>query len=123
MSDEPDFIPDSPKDIAEAIRFGQPEAEERATIQLWVTPTEGAILDALRADPDQERHIVHFGLTFDGEGLEVVVRHPISERLLADALFSCPALAFTEDFLEANEMPPGRYRMSTEGDDLVRMEL
>lgn len=85
----------------------------------WMTMLdehEKTLILALRADPDQQRHIVQY----DAEGWGVTVRHPISERLLADDLFACPVLAFAEEALGGH--PTGRYRLSTEGDDFERIE-
>jgi hypothetical protein len=77
---------------------------------------EASLVAALRADPDQQRHIVQY----DAEGWGVTVRHPINERVFADDLFACPVLAFAEESLGGH--PTGRYRLSTEGDDFERIE-
>lgn len=83
-------------------------------IHMRVSPKEHAIILALRADPDQERHIVDF----DGH-YGVTVRHPLSERLTPDDLFHCPALTDTIEAVQAaraegDPFAPGRYRMSDE---------
>lgn len=71
---------------------------------------EKALVLALRADPDQERHIVDYGS-------EITVRHPISERLgHGNDLFGCPALADATNTIILDDLPPGRYRLS---DDTV----
>lgn len=85
-----------------------------STIRMGVTPKERAIILALRADPDQERHIVDF----DGH-YGVTVRHPLSERLAPNDLFGCPALTDAIQTVLAaatvgNPFAPGRYRMSDE---------
>lgn len=72
---------------------------------LEVSAEEKALILALRADPDQERHVVDF------DGDEITVRHPISERSTG-TLFDCPALGYAEDRIVERDLDPGRYRMS-----------
>jgi hypothetical protein len=82
---------------------------------LEATGQEVALLAALRADPDQDRHIADCEWN-DRGGIAVTVRHPITERLLSDdALFTCPALAHAIGWLEDEDEPGGRWRLDTEG--------
>lgn len=87
---------------------------------LWLEPAEAELIAALRADPDQERHIADV----DASGL-LTIRHPITERLQADALFECPVLWYAMETLppEAKNDARSRWRLDEEGEEWEPVDL
>lgn len=135
MSDEPRSRKDGTPIPTREERFDELFRERAAEVYrpvegklTWLSLEEAELIAALRADPDQERHIVDIRID-QWQELTITVRHPITERLRADALFVCPVLDDFGAWLDASpgdamdhDAVVGRYRLSVDGNDFERMQ-